>query len=60
MKRTGEAKSYFKILTDKPIGAEERTILKWVLKQQVSIRGIGLIRLRIGIIVNAELNLPVP
>jgi hypothetical protein len=28
-----------------------RTILEWILKKYVSIRGIGLIRLRIGIII---------
>jgi hypothetical protein len=45
------------MLTDKPIGhrplgSPRRRLddnLKWILKKQVSIRGIGLIRLRIGI-----------
>ena len=31
-------------------GVDGRTILGWILKKQVSIRGIGLIRLRMGII----------
>ena len=32
------------------LGVDGRTILEWTLKRSVSIRGIGLIRLRIGII----------
>ena len=39
-------------------------ILEWTLKREVSMRGIGLIRLKIGIIgepfVNAALNFRVP
>ena len=33
------------------INLDGRTILEWTIKKQVSIRGIGLIGLRIGIIV---------
>ena len=32
------------------LGVDRRTISEWTLKRQVSMRGIGLIRLRIGII----------
>ena len=32
------------------LGVDGRTILQWTLKRYVSVRGIGLIRLRIGII----------
>jgi hypothetical protein len=32
------------------LGVDGRTILEWILKKYVSIRGTGLIRLRIGII----------
>ena len=32
------------------LGVDGRTMLKWTLKRQVSMRVIGLIRLRIGII----------
>ena len=32
------------------LGVDGRTILEWTLKRWVSMRGIGLIRLRIGII----------
>ena len=54
----GEGRSAFKILTNKPIGnrplgglgVDGRKILEWILKKQVSIRGVGLIWLRIGII----------
>ena len=49
-----EGRSAFKILTGKrPSGRprlDGRTLLEWTLKKQVSIRGIELIRLRIGII----------
>ena len=56
-----EGRSAFKILTGTPtgkslyeyLGVDDKTILGWVLKKEVSIRGIELIwlRLRIGIIV---------
>jgi hypothetical protein len=42
-----EGRSSFKILTGKPAGTR---LLEWTLNKQVSIRGIGLIRLRKGII----------
>ena len=54
-----ESRSALKKLTSKPTGKrwergksgrEGRTILEWILNKQASIRGIGLIRLRIGII----------
>ena len=53
-----EGRSAFKILTGKPtekrpLGRPRRrwrTILEWVLKKYVSVRGMGLFRLRIGII----------
>ena len=47
-----EDTSAFKILTGKPTEKRPlgRTILEWTLKRQVSMQGIGLIRLRIGII----------
>ena len=53
-----EGRSAFKILTGKPtgrdlwegLGVDGRTILEWTLKRLVSMRVIGLIRLRIGII----------
>ena len=50
--RMEEGRSAFKILTGKPTGKRPlgRTILEWTLKRSVSMRGIGLIRLRIGII----------
>ena len=56
--RMEEDRSALKMLTDKPIvkrplGSPRRrwqTTLEWVLKKWVSIRGIGLIRLRIEII----------
>ena len=69
--QNGGDRSAFKILTDThtgkiPLGRprlDGRTILKWILKKLVSIRGIGLIRFRIGIVgtlVNAALNLRAP
>jgi hypothetical protein len=49
-------RSAFKILTGTPagkrllgLGVDGGTILEWILKKWVSIRGIGLIRLRIRI-----------
>jgi hypothetical protein len=53
-----EGRSAFKILTVNllerdlwgGLGVDGRTILEWTLKRWVSMRGIGLIRLRIGII----------
>ena len=50
--RMEEGRSAFKILTGKPTGKRPfgRIILEWILKKRVSIRGIGLIRLRIWII----------
>ena len=53
-----ESRSAFKILTGKPRGKRPlggprlggRTILEWTLKKEVSIQGIWLIRLRIGLI----------
>jgi hypothetical protein len=56
--RIEEGRSVFKILTGKPkerdswegLGVDERTILECILKKYVSIRRIGLIQLRIGII----------
>ena len=65
--RMEEDRSAFKIVTGKPtgkrpLGVYRRTLLEWTLKRWVSMRGIGLIRLRIGIIayVNAALNIRVP
>ena len=51
-------RSAFKILTGTPagkrpygsIGIDGRTILEWILKKYISIRGIELNRLSIGII----------
>ena len=50
--RMEEGRNAFKILTGKPtgLGVDGRTILEWILKKWVSLRGTGLIRLRIGII----------
>jgi hypothetical protein len=55
--RMKEGRSAFKILKGLRerdlyggLDVDGRTILKWILKKKVSIRGIGLIRLRIGII----------
>ena len=56
--RMEEGRSAFKILTDKltgkrPLGrplVDGRTILEWTLKRQVSMRGIGLIQVRIWVI----------
>ena len=56
--RMEEDMSAFKILTGKPTGKrplgrprrDGKTILEWTLKRWVSMRGIGLIQLRIGII----------
>ena len=52
--RMEKGRSAFKIVTGKPTGkiplVDGRTILEWTLKRLVSVRGIGLIRLRIGII----------
>ena len=53
-----ERSSTFKILIGKPtgrrpygvLGVDGRTILELTLKRLASMRGIGLIRLRIGII----------
>ena len=53
-----EDRTAFKIVTGKPtgrrplrrLGVDERTILEWILKKYESIRGIGFVRLRIGII----------
>ena len=49
-----EGWSAFKVLTSKPTGkrplGRPRTKLEWTLKRYVLMRGIGLIRLRIGII----------
>ena len=52
MARMEEGRSAFKILTGKPTGKRPlgRTILEWTLKSQVSMRIIGLIRLRIEVI----------
>ena len=57
MPRTEEGRNAFKILTGRPTGktpverpVDGRTILKWTLKRYVSMLGIGMIRLRIGII----------
>ena len=46
--RMEEGRSVFKILTG--LGLDGRTISEWILKRWVSMRKIGLIRLRIGII----------
>ena len=51
-------RSAFKMLACRPAGkkpleslvVDESTTLEWILKKYISIRGIGLIRLRIGII----------
>ena len=50
--RMEEGRSASKILTCKPTGKRPlgRTILEWTLKRLLPMRGIGLIRLRIGII----------
>ena len=50
--RMEESRSVFKILTGQPtgLGVDGRTILEWTLKRYVSMRVIGLIQLRIGII----------
>ena len=49
--RMEKGRSAFKILTGKPgLGVDGRTILEWTLKRSVSMRVIGLIQLRIGII----------
>ena len=53
-----EGRGALKILTDKPmerdlnegLGKDGRIILEWTLKRKVSMRVIGLIELRIGII----------
>ena len=47
-----EGRNAFKVLTGTHagVGVGGRTVLEWTLKKSVSIRGIGLIRLRIGII----------
>ena len=50
-----EGGSAFKISTGeparkRPLARPRPTILEWALEKQVPIRGIGLIRLRIGII----------
>ena len=47
-----EGRSAFKIFTDTSTGKRllGRTILEWILKKYVAIRGIGLIRLRMRII----------
>ena len=34
------------------LGVDGRSILEWILKKYVSIQGIGLIRLRIGLLEN--------
>ena len=55
--RMEEVRSAFKILTGTPTGkrslgrpsVDRRTTLEWTLKKQVSIQGIGLIRLRVVI-----------
>ena len=56
--RMEEGRRAFKILTSTPAGknklwedqgVDERTMLEWILNKYVSIRGIGLIWLRIGI-----------
>ena len=41
-------------------GVDERTILEWILKKYESIRGIGFVRLRIGIIGEPLQMLPEP
>ena len=56
--RLEEGMSSFKFFTGKPmerdlegyVDADGKTLLKWLIKKQVSIRGIGLIRLLTGII----------
>ena len=56
--RMEEDRSAFKILTGNlqerdiwgGLAVDGRTILEWTLKRYVSMRGIGLIRLRIGIV----------
>ena len=56
--RMEEGRSAFKILSGTPAGKyplgrpsiDGSTILEWILKKLVSIEGIGLILLRIGII----------
>ena len=59
LRRAGHVagRSAFKILTDKPTGNKPlgrptrrwEDQLEWMLKKQVPIRGIGLIRLKLGI-----------
>ena len=70
--RMEEGRSTFKVLTGTPTGKKPlerprrrwKTVFEWISKKWVSIRGIGLIRLRIGInwraLVNATFNLWVP
>ena len=50
--RMEEGRSAFKSLTDKPRGkrSSARPRSRWTLKKYVSIRGIGVIQLRIRII----------
>jgi hypothetical protein len=50
-----EGTSAFNILTGKltgkrPVGRPMRSILEWILKEYLSMRRIGLIRLNLGII----------
>ena len=48
--RMGEGRSDFEILTGtRPLGIDGMTILEWTLKKLVTVRAMGLIRLRIGI-----------
>ena len=49
-----EGRSAFEILTGKPtgkrpLGRQKRRWEEWILKEYVSIRGIGLIQLNLGI-----------
>ena len=49
-----EGRTAFKILTGaatgkKPLGRPRRRCEEWILKEYVSIRGIGLIQLNLGI-----------
>ena len=56
--RMEEGGNVFKLLARTPAerdllesqGVDGRTLFEWILNKSVSIRGIGLIRLRIGII----------
>ena len=51
LSKRGLIKIYIQPLTTaRGLGIDGRTILEWILKKSVSIRGIGLIWLRIGII----------